>query len=122
MNMFNKLMGSLKTRWINYNTLKIAKKQSYLYAVKYYKNKTKCGLIKSKEKVTALLNKDSMWEKFKNGYLRLIFLFVISIISGLALFLIPEKTPEYVIRVIGFIWILEGISHFIQILKKNINK
>lgn len=51
------------------------------------------------------------WIKFKNSKWRLIALCVGSLVVGTQMFLIPKTVSEIVIRGIGVIWILEGISY-----------
>lgn len=62
--------------------------------------------------------KSNKWNKFKNGYVRLIILTIVSIGAGLSMIIVPEKTSDWVIRGIGLIWTLEGISYGLDIWKK----
>lgn len=59
-----------------------------------------------------------IWNNFKNGYTRLIILTIISIGAGLGMLIVPEKTSEWVIRGVGLVWTLEGISYGLEIWKK----
>jgi uncharacterized membrane protein HdeD (DUF308 family) len=45
----------------------------------------------------------------------LFILTIISIIAGLHLLLTPEDVNEFVIRVVGFVWILEGIFYAMEL-------
>lgn len=62
--------------------------------------------------------KSKKWDKFKNGYVRLIILAIVSIGAGLGMLIVPEKTSEWVIRGVGLVWTLEGISYGLDIWKK----
>ena len=62
--------------------------------------------------------KSKKWNKFKNGYTRLIILTIVSIVVGLGMLIVPEKTSHWVIRSVGLIWTLEGISYGLDIWKK----
>jgi uncharacterized membrane protein HdeD (DUF308 family) len=62
--------------------------------------------------------KSKKWNKFKNGYTRLIILTIVSIVAGLGMLIVPEKTSDWVIRGVGLIWTLEGISYGLDIRKK----
>lgn len=57
-------------------------------------------------------------KRFKNGYARLIILTIASISAGLGMLIAPEKTSDLVIRGVGFIWVLEGISYALDVWKK----
>jgi len=59
--------------------------------------------------------KSKKWDKSKNGYAMLIILAVISISAGLAMLIAPEKTSDWVIRGVGLVWTLEGISYGLNI-------
>jgi len=59
--------------------------------------------------------KSKKWDKSKNGYAMLIILAVISISAGLAMLIAPEKTSDWVIRGVGLVWTLEGISYGLKI-------
>jgi len=50
-------------------------------------------------------------KKFKDSYIGLFILTVISILAGLGLAIAPEKTHPLLIRFIGVVWILEGIGY-----------
>jgi uncharacterized membrane protein HdeD (DUF308 family) len=58
------------------------------------------------------------WNKFKNGYARLIILTIVSISAGLGMLIVPEKTSDWVIRGVGLIWTMEGISYALDVWKK----
>lgn len=58
------------------------------------------------------------WNTFKNVYARLIILTIVSISAGLGMLLVPEKTSDWVIRGVGLIWTLEGISYGLDAWKK----
>lgn len=62
--------------------------------------------------------KSKKWNKFKNEYARLIILAIVSISAGLGMLLVPEKTSEWIIRGVGLVWTLEGISYGLDIWKK----
>ena len=62
--------------------------------------------------------KSKKWDKFKNGYARLIILSIVSISAGLGMLIVPEKTSDWVIRVVGLTWTLEGISYGLDVWKK----
>ncbi len=64
--------------------------------------------------------KSKKWNKFKNGYARLIILTIVSISAGLGMLIVPEKTSDWVIRGVGLIWTLEGISYGLDIWKKHL--
>lgn len=66
--------------------------------------------------------KSKKWNKFKNGYTRLIVLTIVSIGVGLGMLILPEKTSEWVIRGVGLIWTLEGISYGLDIWKKHLER
>ncbi len=51
------------------------------------------------------------WVKIKDGYARLIILTIVSIIAGLGMLIVPEKTSDWVIRGVGLAWTLDGISY-----------
>jgi len=61
---------------------------------------------------------NSKWNKFKNGYARLIILTVLSIGAGLCMLIAPERVSDLVIRGVGLLWVLEGIGYAIQIRLK----
>lgn len=47
---------------------------------------------------------------------------IISIIAGLSLLIYPEKVHSLIIRLIGFLWILEGIEIILKLYnKKSLN-
>lgn len=62
--------------------------------------------------------KSKKWDKFKNGYARLIILAIISVGAGLGMLIVPERTNEWVIRGVGLIWTLEGFYYGLVIWKK----
>jgi uncharacterized membrane protein HdeD (DUF308 family) len=62
--------------------------------------------------------KSKKWIKFKNGYARLIILALVSISAGLGMLIVPEKTSTWIIRGVGLIWTLEGISYALDIWMK----
>jgi uncharacterized membrane protein HdeD (DUF308 family) len=62
--------------------------------------------------------KSKKWNKFKNGYARLIILTIVSISAGLGMLIVPEKTSDWVIRGVGLIWTMEGISYALDVWKK----
>lgn len=62
--------------------------------------------------------KSKRWNNFKNGYVRLIILTIVSIGAGLSMLIVPEKISDWVIRGVGLIWTLEGFSYGLDILKK----
>jgi 1,4-dihydroxy-2-naphthoate octaprenyltransferase len=62
--------------------------------------------------------KSEKLNKFKNGYARLIILTILSVSAGLGMLIAPEKTDDWVIRGVGLIWTLEGISYGLSIWKK----
>ena len=55
--------------------------------------------------------KKEQWNKFKNGYARLIILTIVSISAGLVMLLVPGKTSDWIIRGVGLIWTLDGINY-----------
>jgi hypothetical protein len=59
-------------------------------------------------------------KKFKNGYLRLIILMLISLVAGLHLVISPETVSHWAIRGVGLIWTMEAISSAIEVVKKYI--
>jgi len=59
--------------------------------------------------------KSKKWDKSKNGYAMLIILAVVSISAGLGMLIAPEKTSDWVIRGVGLVWTLEGISYGLNI-------
>jgi hypothetical protein len=63
-------------------------------------------------------SKESRFSKFKNSYFRLIFISIISLVAGFSLMLFPEKTADWLIRGVGFVWVLEGISFGLDIWLK----
>ena len=64
--------------------------------------------------------KSKKWSNFKNGYARLIILTIVSISAGLGMLIAPEKTSDWIIRGVGLIWILEGISYGLDIWMKHL--
>ena len=58
------------------------------------------------------------WTKFKKECVWLIILSIVSITAGLGMLVAPEKTSHWIIRGVGLIWILEGISYGLDIWKK----
>ena len=60
------------------------------------------------------------WNNFKNGYVILTILTIVSISAGLSLLIYPEKTNLLIIRGVGLTWILQGFAYGIDILKKYI--
>ena len=63
------------------------------------------------------------WIKFKNGKLRLAILAIVSLVAGASLLIDSKNSNEWIIRGIGFIWVIDGISYvsdlIIKIFKKN---
>lgn len=60
-----------------------------------------------------------MIEKFKNSYIKLIILFLISFVAGLHLLITPEDVNPIVIRLVGLSWLLESFNYILKIkLKK----
>lgn len=59
-------------------------------------------------------------KKFNNGYLRLIISMLISFAAGLHMMISPETVSYWVIRGVGFIWIMESISYALELVKKYI--
>lgn len=45
---------------------------------------------------------------------------IISIIAGLSLLIYPEKVHNLVIRLIGFLWVLEGIEIILKLYTKKV--
>ena len=45
----------------------------------------------------------------------LIFLFLISLVSGLSLLIYPEEVPFWIIRLVGIVWILEGVNYALKL-------
>lgn len=66
--------------------------------------------------------KNKKWNKFKNGYSSLIILAIVSISAGLGMLLAPEKTSNWVIRGVGLVWTLEGISYSLDVWKKYLER
>ena len=62
--------------------------------------------------------KSNRWNKYKNGYVRLIILTIVSISAGSGMLIAPEKTSDWIIRGVGLTWTLEGISYGIDVWKK----
>ena len=59
-------------------------------------------------------------KKFKNGYLKLIILMLISLMTGLRMMICPETVNHWLIRGVGLIWTMEAISYAIEVVKKYI--
>lgn len=59
-------------------------------------------------------------KKFKNGYLRLIILILISLVAGLHMMISPETVTHWVIRGVGLTWTMEAISYALELIKKYI--
>lgn len=55
---------------------------------------------------------------FKNEYLRLILLTIVSLIAGIHLLVSPQTVNQWVIRGVGLIWFLEGIHYGLELWKK----
>ena len=55
---------------------------------------------------------------FKNGYLSLIILMLISLVAGLDMMISPETVNHWVIRGVGLVWTMEAISYALKIVKK----
>ena len=67
------------------------------------------------------MKKFKWWRKFKNSYLRLVILTIISLVVGFHLMIFPEKVHSLIIRGVGLTWILEGLGYIPQILIKYID-
>lgn len=59
-----------------------------------------------------------MTKIFKNEYVNLSFLALLSIAAGLHLIISPETVNHWVIRGVGLIWVIEGVFYAIEIIKK----
>ena len=59
--------------------------------------------------------------KFKNSYLRLLILMLISLVAGLHMMISPETVNYLVIRGVGFIWTMEAVNYALELLKKYID-
>jgi hypothetical protein len=59
-------------------------------------------------------------KKIKNGYLGLIVLMVVSLVAGLHLMINPEDVNHFVIRGVGFVWVIEAVLYAIKIAHKNL--
>jgi len=57
-------------------------------------------------------------EKFKNSYVRLIILMIISTVAGLSLIIIPEKIHPLVIMFVGISWVIDGLFYMLEIYYK----
>lgn len=62
------------------------------------------------------------WIKFKSGKLRLIILIVVSLTAGLHLLIDPKSVSELVIRGVGFVWVMEGISYCLDLRLNKLKK
>ena len=60
------------------------------------------------------------YTKFRESVVGLLLLTVVSVIAGLGLLLTPELTPKFLIRAIGILWILDGVSYTSSLLVKHI--
>jgi hypothetical protein len=49
-------------------------------------------------------------------WLRLSLLIVISLVAGFHLLLSPETVHHLIIRIVGFVWILEGIGFLLDLV------
>ena len=63
-----------------------------------------------------------LYDSFCKSTTGLIVLMIVSIIAGLGLLITPENTSHIIIRGVGFLWILEGITYMGKLLEKYINK
>lgn len=61
------------------------------------------------------MNNNNTWNKFKSGYIRLVILTLISLIAGLSMIIAPEGINTWVIRGVGLVWSLDGISYGLDI-------
>lgn len=60
--------------------------------------------------------------KFKNAKIRLILLTVISLTAGLHLLIYPKTVNELVIRGVGLVWVIEGISYALDLRINKLKK
>jgi len=60
-------------------------------------------------------------KNIKNKYLYLVFLFLISIVTGVNLMIHPEETNVWIIRGVGFVYFLSGVGYMLQICAKYLN-
>ena len=59
-------------------------------------------------------------KKFEDSDLGLTILIIVSLVAGLSLLISPESTPLFVIRMVGILWIIDGIGFILKIIiKKN---
>ncbi len=64
--------------------------------------------------------KNKNWNKIKNKQVFLITLSLINLCAGLCMMLEPEEVNDLIIRSIGILLILEGVSYSLDALKKYI--
>ncbi len=60
-------------------------------------------------------------KNIKNSYLYLLFLLLISIVTGIHLMIHPEETNVWIIRGVGFVYFLSGVGYMLQIWIKYLN-
>jgi uncharacterized membrane protein HdeD (DUF308 family) len=51
-------------------------------------------------------------------YTKLIVLALVSFVAGGSLLFYPEDVSPWIIRGVGFLWILEGINYVLDLIKK----
>ena len=52
---------------------------------------------------------------YMNSKYRLWVMGIVSLMAGLSLLISPEKTPHFIIRGVGLVWVLEGIIYGLDI-------
>ena len=63
---------------------------------------------------------DTIIKKFNRSRFRLIVLIIICLTAGVQLLFYPELTSIYVIRLLGFLWIIEGFSYTLELYNKHL--
>ena len=59
--------------------------------------------------------KNKKWIKLRDRYIWLIIITIASITVGIWMIISPEKINDWIIRGVGIIWILDGISYGLDI-------
>lgn len=65
-----------------------------------------------------IMHSSSDSAQLKTGYIWLIIMVILNVGAGLVLIVAPAKIPEWAIRGVGLIWILEGVSYACDIWLK----
>ena len=66
--------------------------------------------------------KSKMWDKFRNGYSRLIILSILGVLAGSILIINPEETNDYIIILVGVAMVLDGIINAFEAYKKYLKR